>query len=312
MVNSSLDTTDLLYRSPGVGQVASVVSAVRSGAIGEAIEQCMAFGQAVYECALGDPVEPLLAAGLSWLIGVVQPLDEELGKVTGNPDRLHRDCDWWRSVATDLMDLSGVVRGLPDRELAGWVGAAADSAGRRLSEFADGLEGVAGEVQDLRRLLIASAGMIEVARGLVVEVIATFVEWAVITWVMAQAAAVASFGASVGLAIAQLDTEAALATERAAEVTARAEAALLRVERAMVELGGRVAGHLPKATTVLAEHTGAEVAARLPALALGAGGQEAAALIDSAVAGLQAYGHLPQPALLPDQLNPDRPLTRMG
>jgi hypothetical protein len=47
-------------------------------------------------------------------------------------------------------------------------------------------------------------------------------------------------------------------------------------------------------------------------LALGAGGQEAATLTDSAVAGLRAYSHLAQPDLLPDQLNPDRPLTRMG
>lgn len=312
MSGSSVDTADLLYRSPGVGQVASAISAVRDGAVGAAIEQCAEFGQAVYACALGDPMEWLLAAGLSWLVGAVQPLEDELDKVTGSVDRLHRDCDRWRSVAAELTDLSAVVRGVPDRELAGWLGTAAGSAKLRLNEFADGLEGMAGEVHDLRRLLIASAGMFEVARGLVLEIIATLVEWAVVTWAVAQAAAAASFGASVSLAIAQLDAEAALATDRAGQVAARVEATLLQIQRALVELGSRVAGHLPKAATELAEQTGVELAARLPAMAITAGEQEAAALIDSSVAGLQAYDHLPQPTALPGQLNPDRPLTRMG
>jgi hypothetical protein len=308
---ADIDGDDLLYRAPGVGQLASAAVAVRQGAVGEAIQQCAEFGQLAYESVRCDPLEVLCAAGLSWLVGVIQPLEDELGKVTGNVDRLHRDCEQWQWVADELVELSNEVRALPDRELAGWKGAAAGGAIGRLREFAEGLEGVAGEVYELRSVLIVSAGMFEVARSLVIEVVASLVEWAIVTWIAAQAAATVTCGASITFAIAQLDVEVALATERALATTVRVESALLRIERALIALVNSVATRLPRAATGLLAHPARELAGRLPGIAFTAAGQEAAALLDSSVSGLRGYAHLPQPGLLPAQLDSDRPLTRM-
>lgn len=302
---SRVDQGDLLYRAPGVGQVATTVGAVRRAAVGEAVQQCLEFGQGVYGLARGDPLEVLIGAGLSWLVGVVQPVEDQLAKVTGNVDRARWEAERWRGVADELVNLGSAVRGLGERELGSWRGSAAGLARARLAEFAAGVEGVSGEVQELRSVLIASAGMFEVARGLVLEILSTLVEWAVVTWLVAEAAAFASFGASVSFAVAQLETEAALATERATAVAVRVETAVIRIERALVELINGVATRLPSVAA-------SELVGRAPEIAVAAAEQEAAALLDGAIAGLEGYAHLPQPELLPAELDPDRHLTRMG
>jgi hypothetical protein len=308
---SGVDEGDLLLRAPGVGQVASVVEAVRRGAVGEAVQQCLEFGQGGYGLARGDPLEVLIGAGLSWMLGVVQPVEDQLAKVTGNVDRARREAERWRGVAGELLESGDAVRSVVERELAGWSGAAAGRAAVRLRDFADGLEGAAGEVQELRGVLIASAGMFEAARGLVVEILSALVEWAVVTWLVAEAAAVASFGASLSFAVAQLETEAALATERAGTVAVRVELAVIRIERALAELINDVALRLPRAATELVVRPASELAGRVPGIAAAAVGQEAAALLDGSFAGLEGYGHLSQSKLLPAQPDPDRHLTRM-
>lgn len=288
---------DLLYRAPGVGQVASAVRAGRHGEVGEAIQQCGELGIATFEVVFGDPLQVLIGAGLSWLVGAFRPLEEELAKVTGNVDRLRDDCERWQHVGAEVDALAGGLREVLDRDLAGWVGEAAGQARLRLGRFAEGLDGVAGEVDDLRRLLLASAGLMEVARGLVLDIVATFVEWAALTWLVAQAAAVPSLGASEALAVAQLELEAALATTRAARVTATVEAALLRVDRALMEVGATVHAHLPSAALELAGHTGRALRDRIGDLSAGAMGLEAAGLIDAGIAGLRAEtrrGHASQ------------------
>jgi hypothetical protein len=284
MALEDLDSADLLYRAPALGQATSVVTAVRRGAVGEAVQQCTELGQATYQCVFGDPLEVLCVAGLSWLVGVFQPFEDELAKVTGNGDLLRRDCERWRQIAVELADAGIDARTLPDRDLAGWRGRVAHPALERLRGFAAGLEDAAGEIHDLRRVLIATTGMFEAARGLVLEILSALVEWAVVNWLTAQAAAAATLGASLTMAIAEMDTEIALATSRAARISAEVEVALLRVERALVELSGRMASHLPAAATELAERTTAELAGRVPGAAVAAAGQVAAAVVDSSTA----------------------------
>src|SRR5262249_60191496 len=88
-------------------------------------------------------------AGLGFLVDVIQPLEDLLGLVTGNGDRIGRDAESWQAVADGLAGLAGSLETAAGQDLSGWLGEASRAARDRLWTFGAGLSGLSAEVAEL-------------------------------------------------------------------------------------------------------------------------------------------------------------------
>ncbi len=187
-----------------------------------------------------DPLNFLISAGLTFLIDVVQPLEDLLGLVTGNPERMDGEIAKWDRVANALEPLAKEVREAAEQGLIGWEGKAAAEAKARLIEFSEGVGSVGNDVKQLMYIMSLAKTLMEVAQAFVIGLIATFVEWLVWTWTAALAAAVPTAGASTAAAGAATGVQGALASSRAAAFITRVVNILKRLRGVLYKMHPRI------------------------------------------------------------------------
>jgi hypothetical protein len=238
------DPHDLHAAFPVAGLIENGAGAVRSGALGSALANCLDLGVAAWSVAT-DPLGFLCSAGLGYLVSVVQPLEDLLGQVTGNGDRIGRDAQAWQAVADGLAGLAVSLESAVGRDLAGWTGEAAAAARARLLDFTGRVRGLSGDVAMLVALMNAARAGMDAARALILEIISALAEWLVVTWLAAQATSVVTFGASEAAAMTATLAETDGATARAAAVLHRVEIAFGQVEGAFAGLARRVLAAVP-------------------------------------------------------------------
>lgn len=153
---------------------------------------------------LVDPIGFMVSAGLGFLIDLVQPLEDLLGMVTGNPERMGAENDKWGRVRSALEPLSEQVKKVGAETMPGWQGDAATIAKQRLSEFGDAIAAVGGQIAWLETVLELAKALAGVAQDVIKGLIGSFVSEAVITWAIATATATVSFGASIPAAVSRI------------------------------------------------------------------------------------------------------------
>jgi hypothetical protein len=186
-----------------------------------------------------DPLNALLSAGLTFLIDVVQPLEDLLGLVTGNPERMEGEIAKWERVGNALEPLAKEILDATREGLVGWQGEAAEAAKKRMEEFAGGVAGMQGDVQQLVFILNTAKLLMDVAQAFVIGLIATFVEWLIITWVPAIAAAVPTMGASTAAAGAATTAQGAMVTTRGVTFVERVAQILNRLRQVLYKMHPR-------------------------------------------------------------------------
>ena len=185
---------------------------------------------------VADPLNFLISTGLTFLVDVVQPLEDLLGLVTGNAERMDAEIARWGRVSAALVPLSTEIRQAADQGLLGWQGDTADAAKQRLHEFTDGVTGLADEVQKLSVIMSIAKTLMAIAQGLVIGVLSTLVEWLVFTWTAAMAAAIPTAGASTAAAGAATTVEVAGATTRAVRFVDRVITLLGRLRAVLTRM----------------------------------------------------------------------------
>lgn len=183
-----------------------------------------------------DPLNWLISAGLSFLIDVVQPLEDMLGLVTGNAERMEGEIAKWDRVAGALVPLAEEIRTATANGLLTWEGRTADAARTRLAEFADGVDGIANDVKKVVMVLNLAKLLMEALQALIIGVLATFIEWLVFTWVAAMAAAVPTAGASTAAAGAATGVQAGIATSRGTAILSRGVGILRQLRGVLTKL----------------------------------------------------------------------------
>ena len=194
--------TDGLVVGPIIGGSQSVSSLAEDPTVAE----LQAVGNSVASLGVsaffyyGDPLGLLVYAGLNFLMDVVQPLDNALGQVTGNPEKMTEIITNWERIATALTPLSRDVRNAAENDLIGWEGKGAEAAKKRLGEFANGIEGMSNSAEQLVYLFKITRDLMEMAQYIIQAIIANFIQWLLITWIPALAAAGPTFGGSTAAA----------------------------------------------------------------------------------------------------------------
>ncbi|HEY8301572.1 MAG TPA: hypothetical protein VIG48_06720 [Jatrophihabitans sp.] len=179
--------------------------------------------------ALGDPLEALIEAGLSFLIDLVAPLKQALDLVTGDPDGLNAKADQWNEVGASLRELGPAVGQDAARTQGSWAGAAGDAFRAKIAAFEHGVASVAGQADHVADVLRVSATLMDGAQGLIKSIIASWVEYAILTEAAAAASALFTFGASEAAGQAAVAGEAAMACGQGAETVGQTSSMLERV-----------------------------------------------------------------------------------
>jgi uncharacterized protein YukE len=209
---------------------------------------------------MGDPLEALIEAGLGWLLDLVSPLKQALELVTGDAEGLDGKAEEWAAVAESLRRLGPSVSSDAATTNATWTGPAADAFRAKISAFEQGVLTVAGQADHVADVLRISATLMDAAEGIIKGIIASWVEYAILTEAAAAAGAFFTFGASEAAGQAAVAGEAAVACGRGAETVGQASSLLERVASAIRQLEGtfsQLASAVEREASVMREAEGA-------------------------------------------------------
>lgn len=183
-----------------------------------------------------DPLNWLISKGLGFLIDWLQPLEDAIGCVTGNPERMDEEIAKWERVGNALTPLSEEIRDAANAGLISWEGRAATAAKARLNDFADGVAATANDVKQIIMIMNISKLLMELAYAFVLSLIATLVQWMIMIWIPALASSVVTFGGSVAGASAATAATTASTTARATTFIGKVRNILMRLKNVLVRL----------------------------------------------------------------------------
>jgi hypothetical protein len=177
-----------------------------------------------------DPLNWLISQGLGFLIDWIQPLQDAIGYVTGNPERMDEEMAKWTRVQNALTPLAQEVRDAANNGLLVWEGKASDAAKTRLNDFADGVDGIANDVKLIQMIMNISKMLMEIAYNFVLGLIAEFVQWMIMIWIPALASAPVTFGGSTAAAATSTAYRATATTSRVTKFIQKVNMVLTRLK----------------------------------------------------------------------------------
>lgn len=186
-----------------------------------------------YSAVVADPLNWLISQGVGFLIDFIQPLEDLLGMVTGNPERMQGEMDKWQRVGEALVPLSEEIRAAGNHGLATWEGKAGEAAKTRLNDFADGVAATANDVKHVLMIMNIAKLLMEIAKAFLEMIIATFVQWLIMIWIPALAAAVPTAGGSTAAAGTATTAQAASTTSKATTFTGKVQRILQKLRQAL-------------------------------------------------------------------------------
>lgn len=177
----------------------------RDQAVGSLVADGASF---VYDCygqmqsMAANPLSWLVNMGLGFLLQVVQPLQDLLEMVSGDPDALEQASSQFLQIEQGLENMKQAFTEETRQQLTQWTGVSAQTAKKRLTEFGVGAGDAAVRSGSLAELLAVSAIIMEVIYDLLKSILSEVITFLIELWLPALAAAVTSFGASVAAAAA--------------------------------------------------------------------------------------------------------------
>jgi uncharacterized protein YukE len=161
--------------------------------------------------------------------GILTPFEQLLEMVSGDPDDLIRGAERCVAVAEE-------VRGISQSQVTDRGRLAMAWSGETATVFQDSLAGVEEAIEELARgldgakvVLVDAANAAVEAFNLLLELIAEFILWMLAEFIIAAAASVLSFGASIAAWVARTLARVAGTLGRGARIVARCAELLVRL-----------------------------------------------------------------------------------
>ncbi|MDX8051368.1 hypothetical protein SK571_18420 [Lentzea sp. BCCO 10_0798] len=187
-----------------------------------------------------DPIGWLVGQGLNFLISVVQPLEDAIHFVSGDGPALSQAGENYGAIAEGI----GKLRETFDQDLSSsvqtWGGQTAEVASTRLGEFANGIDGVAGQAGELAEMLMISSMIMTIIEDIIKAILTELITWLIMIWIPALAAAVPSFGASTAAAGAATGVRVASTASRVSRIVAKLRQFLQKIMEFLRKLGSRL------------------------------------------------------------------------
>ncbi|MFJ6670596.1 hypothetical protein ACIQMJ_05750 [Actinosynnema sp. NPDC091369] len=187
-----------------------------------------------------DPIGWLVGQGLNFLISVVQPLEDAIHFVSGDGPALAQAAENFNAIGQGVAKLREQFDTDLANSVTSWGGPASEAAGTKLGEFANGIDGVAGQAGELAQMLQTSSMIMTIVEDFIKAILTELITWLVMIWVPALAAAVPSFGASTAAAGAATGVRVATTGSRVARIVARLKQFLTKILDFLRNLAKRV------------------------------------------------------------------------
>jgi hypothetical protein len=132
--------------------------------------------------AVVDPIGTLASAGVGWLIEHVQPLQDALDMLAGDPEGVEANAMTWDNIANEWFALSEELSAFVDADVESWDGAASDAYRDKGDANADVLGCVGGMALSLATATRGAGQIVtmvrEFVREFVAECIGSLIAWA--------------------------------------------------------------------------------------------------------------------------------------
>ncbi|HWD00897.1 MAG TPA: hypothetical protein VG674_00290 [Amycolatopsis sp.] len=217
-----------------------------------------------------NPLGSLISAGLGWLIEHASFLREPLDMLMGDPDQIQLLSQEVHAVAESIRQIAEDQKSSLDGDIGHWQGPAGDTFKQRMQELAADLDSKAHGTDIVGYLIQTNMAIIAAVRGLFRDLITTVLGDMISTMLIALAAAIPTFGASIVAGVAWCVEQATLTAvslgSKLAAVVAQATRSAGRIGDVVKSLkarpgvggatgGGRTAGDIPM--TNVGPHGGA-------------------------------------------------------
>jgi hypothetical protein len=205
---------------PLAGGLVSAGLALDGGDVRGAAVAGAGFVQSCKDAVTGiatDPLAWLIGQGLNFLITVVQPLQDLIHFVSGDGPALLNAAGNFNKIGQGLAQYADKFLQNAEEALKTWTGEAKDAAAERLQQFATGIQGTAGQSGDVAQMLQISSMIMIVIEDFIKALLTEFVEWLILIWIPALAAAAPTFGGSIAAAWSGTAVKGATTTAKGAK-----------------------------------------------------------------------------------------------
>jgi hypothetical protein len=184
-----------------------------------------------------DPLAKLISAGLGWLIEHVKFLRWPLDQIAGDPDKIKELADSLHTIGENLRNTATDFDTALKNDITQWQGQAADQFTSVMNGHKTHIDDSGHSVDTVGYVVETTMALIAAVRALFRDIITTVLGDIIATMLIALAAAVFTFGASIAVGVTKCVVE---GTVQAASMAAK----LAKVG----ELAGRTAARIKQLT----------------------------------------------------------------
>lgn len=235
------------YSGPGaatagagiVGDIGATVQGIEDGNIAGA-----AFGgvgTAMSALSLvADPLAGFLSAGIGWLIEHVSFLREPLDKLCGDPGAIQSQSNTWKNIKTEMESIKTEYEKAVGTEVSSWQDPVGDAYRAHAGGLSEELDGYAKAAGGASTATMVGGVLVGIERGIIRELITTFVAKMVERAIVALAASFFTFGGAAAVFIADAVAEGSILAGKLANKVANLLQKLADLATRVKNLGGLV------------------------------------------------------------------------
>ncbi|MCP2320867.1 hypothetical protein APR12_006257 [Nocardia amikacinitolerans] len=119
-----------------------------------------------------DPFGTLAGFGVGWLIEHVEPLQEALNWVAGDPDQIQAYAKTWSNVSEKINEAAQAHKQSVEQDISEWTGATATAYRARAAETADALAAATKAAEAASQAIEMAGGVVAAVRMVVRDIVA--------------------------------------------------------------------------------------------------------------------------------------------
>ncbi|QRP48390.1 hypothetical protein [Amycolatopsis sp. FDAARGOS 1241] len=249
MGSSSHEMDNLNAQTSGAGILNDIASGITDGRNGDWLNLA-ADGVTVGLDLLGvlmDPLGSLASAGVGWLIEHISFLKEGLDKLAGNPEAVTAKAQTWDNVAQQLERSAGQYEQAAAKVAPDFQGLGGQAYQDMAKGYAATLRGASGQAHAASIGMNVAAALVGTERGLIRDMISSFVGELIIKAVAALAASWCTFGGTVAAFIADTVVEGGILAEK---ISGRIAQVVEKLEK-LIQSAGKSRAAIEDATNAL-------------------------------------------------------------
>ncbi|MGW4395025.1 PPE domain-containing protein [Amycolatopsis nivea] len=249
MGSSSNEMDNLNAQTSGTGifnDVASTITDARAGDWGNLVMDGITDGLDLLGAAM-DPLGSLAAAGVGWLIEHISFLKEGLDKLAGNPEAVTAKATTWQNISKQLDESATQYQQAAAKVKPDFQGQGGSAYQTTAAGYVATLKGASAQAKGTSVGMTIAAALVGTERGIIRDMISSFVGELIIKGLAALASSWCTFGGTVAAFIADTVVEGGILAEK---ISGRIAKVVEQLEK-LAQKAGKAKGAIEDAANAL-------------------------------------------------------------